>query len=127
MKSLSAALSMVALLPESLAANATVILFLMLLFPTVPSRALFNYFKGLDDHFPNASGVLASRGMASWSAGMCGSDDVDDGSVNDSGRFGHTWYFIGISRITFTFSAAEDASSASLIGAEWFSAHQSAE
>ena len=44
--------------------------------------------------------------MASRRAGAWGSDDVDDGLINDAGTSGHTWYFDGISSIIFTFSAA---------------------
>ena len=44
--------------------------------------------------------------MASRRAGAWGSDDVDDGLINDAGTSGHTWYFDGISSMIFTFSAA---------------------
>ena len=44
--------------------------------------------------------------MASRRAGAWGSDDVDDGLINDAGMSGHTWYFDGISSMIFTFSAA---------------------
>lgn len=107
MKSLSAALSVVALLPEPLAANATLIDPIPFAsFADSPfASALLDYFEGLEDHLP-ASGVIASRRMASRRAGAWGSDDVDDGLINDAGTSGHTWYFDGISSIIFTFSAA---------------------
>lgn len=107
MKSLSAALSVVALLPEPLAENATLIDPIPFAsFADSPfARALFDYFEGLEDHLP-ASGFLASRRMASRSAGVWGPDDVDDGLINEVRTSGHTWYFDGISSITFTFSAA---------------------
>lgn len=102
MKSLSAALSVVALLPEPLAANATLIDPIPFAsFADSPfARALFNYFEGLEDHLL-ASGFLASRSAGAWS-----SDDVDDRLINDAGTSGNKWYFDGISSITFTFSAA---------------------
>lgn len=98
MKNLSAALSVVALLPEPLAANATLI-------GPVPyssfvgspsARALFDCFEleHLEDRLLDASETLASR------------IDVDRSSVSGSGNSGYTWYFNGVSSITFTFSAA---------------------
>lgn len=108
MKSLSAALSVVALLPEPLAANATLIDPVPYsLFAASPStRALFDYseLEHLEDCLFHASEGLASQGIAPRSASM--RDWVDAGSsASDSGNSGYTWYFNGVSSITFTFSA----------------------
>ncbi|MEO8768366.1 MAG: hypothetical protein ABI363_08535 [Nitrosospira sp.] len=109
MKSLSEALSVVALLPEPFAADATLI-------GPVPytsfadnlfTRALFDCFQpeDLEEHLPNAWGIPASHGIAPGPAGL--SDRVDPDDVpSGSGASGHTWYFDGVSSITFTFSLA---------------------
>lgn len=109
MKSLSAALSVVALLPEPLAANATLIDPVPYsLFAASPSaRALFDYseLEHLEDCLFHASEGLAAQGIAPRPASM--RDWVDaDSLASGSGNSGYTWYFNGVSSITFTFSAA---------------------
>jgi hypothetical protein len=108
MKSLSEALSVVALLPEPFAADATLIGPLPYTsFAASPfARALFDHSQSgdLKDRLPNAWGIPASHGIASRPAGL--SDGVDDDAPNGSGTSGHTWYFDGVSSITFTFSTA---------------------
>lgn len=110
MKSLSAALSVVALLPEPLAANATLIDPVpYTLFAGSPSaRALFDCFEleYLEQCLLNASDALASHGIASRPAGLSDWLDTGRGSTSGSGNSGHIWYFNGVSSITFTFSAA---------------------
>ncbi len=110
MKRLSAALSVVALLPEPLGANATLIRPIPYTsFADSPfARTLFDCFKpeDLEDSLLNTLGVPALHGMASWCARLGGSADADDGPINGSGASGHTWYFDGVSSITFTFSIA---------------------
>ncbi|WP_156972525.1 hypothetical protein [Nitrosospira sp. NpAV] len=110
MKSLSTALSVVALLPEPLAANATLI-------DPVPyssfagspsARALFDYFEleHPEDCLSNVSDGLAPHGVASRSASRGDWINADRSPPNGSGASGHTWYFNGVSSITFTFSTA---------------------
>ncbi len=61
--------------------------------------------EDMEEHPPNAWGIPASHGIASGPAGL--SDRVDPEDVlNGSGASGHTWYFDGVSSITFTFSTA---------------------
>ena len=108
MKSMSEALSVVALLPEPFAADATLIGPIPYAsFADSPfARALFDYFQPEDvEDLPDAWGIPASHGIASRPAGL--SDRVDAGDMpNGSGASGHTWYFDGVSSITFTFSTA---------------------
>lgn len=76
MKSRSAALSVVALLPEPLAANATLIDPIPFAsFADCPfARALLDYFEGLEDHLPASGslrgewrhGVLAHGARTMW-------------------------------------------------------------
>ena len=110
MKSLSAALSVVALLPEPLAANAT-------LMGPVPyssfvsnpsARALFDYFEleHLEDRLLDASETLASHAVTSHPVNLNNGADAGRSSANGSENSGYTWYFNGVSSITFTFSAA---------------------
>jgi hypothetical protein len=109
MKSLSEALSVVALLPEPFAANATLIgpISYTSFADSSFARALFDCFQpeDLEDRLPNAWDIPASHGIASWPAGLSERVDADD-SLNGTGASGHTWYFDGISSITFTFSTA---------------------
>ena len=109
MKSLSEALSVVALLPEPFAADATLIGPIPYTsFAASPlARALFDHFQSgdLGDRLPNTWGIPALHGIASRPAGLTDRVYADD-APNGSGASGHTWYFDGVSSITFTFSTA---------------------
>jgi hypothetical protein len=110
MESMSAALSVVALLPEPLGANATLISPISYSsFADSPfARTLFDYFKpeDLEDSLFNISGAPAFHEMTLRSAGLSDLADADDDPTEGSGTSSHTWYFDGVSSITFTFSAA---------------------
>jgi hypothetical protein len=111
MKNLSSALSVIALLPEPLAANATLI-------GPIPyasfagspfARALFDYFQ-LEDFerslFNPSDDDPTSPGSALQPASLIHSLDADDGSINGAGTSSHTWFFDGVSSLTFIFSTA---------------------
>jgi len=110
MKSLSASLSVVALLPEPLGIDATLV-------NPIPytsfasnsyAHALFDCFdvEDLEDSSLSASGDPALHGMAPRSAGLPDLVVEDASSILESGASGRTWYFNGVSSITFTFGAA---------------------
>lgn len=103
-------MSVVALLPEPLAANATLIDPVPYsLFAGSPwARTLFDYFEleHPEDCLPDVSEGFASHGAASRSASRSDWIDAGGSPPNGSGTSGHTWYFNGVSSITFTFSTA---------------------
>jgi hypothetical protein len=110
MKSLSASLSVVALLPEPLGIDATLVN--PIPYTSFASnsyvRALFDCFdvEDLEDSSLSASGDPALHGMAPRSAGLPDLVVEDANSILESGASGRTWYFNGVSSITFTFGAA---------------------
>ena len=110
MESMSAALSVVALLPEPLGANATLISPISYSsFADSPfARTLFDYFKpeDLEDTLFNTSGTPTSYKLMLQPDDQSDLADADDDSIESSGTSSHTWYFDGVSSITFTFSAA---------------------
>ncbi|MDQ3185417.1 MAG: hypothetical protein M3Q16_02935 [Pseudomonadota bacterium] len=110
MKNLSAALSVIALLPEPLAANATLIDPIPYTsFASSPfSRSLFGYFQPEDFEVGllNASGNSTSLGSLFQPASVNHTLDAEDDSINDSGTASHTWFFNGVSSLTFIFSKA---------------------
>lgn len=109
MKNLSAALSVIALLPEPLAGNATLVGPIPYTsFSNSPfARALFDCFQ-LEDFerglFNSSDDGPASPGSALQRANLIHSPDADDGSIN--GTSNDIWFFDGVSTLTFMFSTA---------------------
>lgn len=75
--------------------------------PWNPSQFSFFHLDTMEDGALNAPGVSASVGAVIGPGGLTDSVDEDDGSIDGSGSFGRSFFFIGGSTgISFTFDAS---------------------
>jgi hypothetical protein len=107
MKNLNGPLSVVALLAEPFAANATLVGPIPYhSFADYPSvRAAFSAFP-MEDFENNASGGSFDTGPAAARSNVFDPADIDDGTEDAYAGGGHTWFASSDASLTFTFSTA---------------------